>query len=197
MSEVKLALKEKVGEYEFTVYYPANPLYFSGGQKVEDASIFVTNAKVENWTESIKSNNSVKEAYTNSGYYVNKIELINQGLINKISLINTASTVIFLVLTLGVIALTWFDRGNFKIYLGALFLMIPTFYRFMDKGTSNLGVLIAYPILGFIASIVARLLASDGDFTLSGKEMKQSVAFLLMYFVFSLVFFMIPRVFIG
>ncbi|MEO1143317.1 MAG: hypothetical protein AAFW66_13400, partial [Pseudomonadota bacterium] len=27
--------KEKVGEYEFTVYYPANPLYFSGGQKVE------------------------------------------------------------------------------------------------------------------------------------------------------------------
>ena len=75
--------------------------------------------------------------------------------------------------------------------------MIPTFYRFMDKGTSNLGVLIAYPISGFIASIVARLLASDGDFTLSGKEMKQSVAFLLMYFVFSLVFFMIPRVFIG
>lgn len=197
VSEVKLALKEKVGEYEFTVYYKPNPLYFSGGQKVEDASIFVTNAKVENWTESIKSSNSVKEAYTNSGYYVNKIELINQGLINKISLINTASTVIFLVLTLGVIALIWFDRGNFQIYLGALFLMIPAFYRFIDKGTSNLGVLIAYPILGLIASIAARFLASDGDFTFGNKEMKQSVAFLLMYFVFSLVLFVIPRVFIG
>lgn len=197
VSEVKLDLKEKVGEYEFTVYYPANPLYFSGGQKVEDASIFVTNAKVENWTESIKSNNSVKEAYTNSGYYVNKIELINQGLINKISLINTASTVIFLVLTVGMIALIWFDRGNFKIYLGALFIMIPAFYRFMDKGTSNLGVLIVYPILGFIASIAARLLASDGDFKINIKEIKQSAAFLLMYFVFSLIFFVIPRVFIG
>lgn len=197
VSEVKLDLSEKVGEYAFEVYYNPNPLYFSGGQKVEDASIFVTNAKVENWTETTKSTDSVKEAYTNSGYYINKLELIDQGLINKISLINTASTVIFLVKTLGVIALIWFDRGNFQIYLGALFVIIPAFYRFIDKGTSNLGVLIAYPILGLIASIAARFLASDGDFTFGNKEMKQSLAFLLMYFVASLVLFMIPRVFIG
>lgn len=197
VSEVKLDLSEKVGEYAFEVYYAPNPLYFSGGQKVEDASIFVTNAKVENWTETTKSTDSVKEAYTNSGYYINKLELIDQGLINKISLINTASTVIFLVKTLGVIALIWFDRGNFQIYLGALFVIIPAFYRFIDKGTSNLGVLIAYPILGLIASIAARFLASDGDFTFGNKEMKQSLAFLLMYFVASLVLFMIPRVFIG
>lgn len=95
MSEVKLDLSEKVGEYAFEVYYNPNPLYFSGGQKVEDASIFVTNAKVENWTETTKSTDSVKEAYTNSGYYINKLELIDQGLINKISLINTISTVAF------------------------------------------------------------------------------------------------------
>lgn len=197
VSEVKLDLSEKVGEYAFEVYYDPNTLYFSGGQKVEDASIFVTNAKVENWTETTKSTDSVKEAYTNSGYYINKLELIDQGLINKISLINTASTVIFLVKTLGVIALIWFDRGNFQIYLGALFVIIPAFYRFIDKGTSNLGVLIAYPILGLIASIAARFLASDGDFTFGNKEMKQSLAFLIMYFVASLVLFMIPRVFIG
>ena len=197
VSEVKLSLKEKVGEYNFQVYYKANPLYFSGGQKVEDASVFVTNAKVENWTETTKSTNSVKEAYTNSGYYVNKLELINQGLINKISLINTISTVVLLVISLGVIALIWFDRGNFQIYLGAFFIMIPAFYRFIDKGTSNLGVLIAYPILGCIGSIAARYIGSEGEFKFGTKEMKQSVAFLLIYFVFSVIFFMIPRVFIG
>ena len=75
--------------------------------------------------------------------------------------------------------------------------MIPAFYRFIDKGTSNLGVLIAYPILGCIASIAARYIGSEGEFTFGSKEMKQSVAFLLMYFVFSVIFFMIPRVFIG
>lgn len=197
VSEVKLDLSEKVGEYAFEVYYNPNPLYFSGGQKVEDASIFVTNAKVENWTETTKSTDSVKEAYTNSGYYINKLELIDQGLINKISLINTISTVAFLVLTLAVIALIWLGKGSFPIYLGALFIMIPAFYRFMDKGTSNLGLLIIYPILGFIASIVARFLAADDDVTFGTKEMKQSLAFLLMYFVLSVVLFMIPRVFIG
>lgn len=197
VSEVKLDLSEKVGEYAFEVYYNPNPLYFSGGQKVEDASIFVTNAKVENWTETTKSTDSVKEAYTNSGYYINKLELIDQGLINKISLINTISTVAFLVLTLVVIALIWLGKGSFPIYLGALFIMIPAFYRFMDKGTSNLGVLIIYPILGCLASIVARFLAADEDVTFGTKEMKQSLAFLLMYFVASVVLFMIPRVFIG
>ena len=197
VSEVKLDLSEKIGEYAFEVYYNPNPLYFSGGQKVEDASIFVTNAKVENWTETTKSTDSVKEAYTNSGYYINKLELIDQGLINKISLINTISTVAFLVLTLAVIALIWLGKGSFPIYLGALFIMIPAFYRFMDKGTSNIGLLIIYPILGFIASIVARFLAADDDVTFGTKEMKQSLAFLLMYFVLSVVLFMIPRVFIG
>lgn len=197
VSEVKLNLSEKVGEYEFEVYCNPNPLYFSGGQKVEDASIFVTNAKVENWTETTKSTDSVKEAYTNSGYYINKLELINQSLINKISLINTIATVVFLVLTLGTIALIWIDKGSFPIYLGALFIMIPAFFRFMDKGTSNLGVLIVYPILGFIASIVARFLSTDEDATFGIKELKQSAAFLLMYFVISVVLFMIPRVFIG
>lgn len=197
VSEVKLDLSEKVGEYAFEVYYNPNPLYFSGGQKVEDASIFVTNAKVENWTETTKSTDSVKEAYTNSGYYINKLELIDQGLINKISLINTISTVAFLVLTLGIIALIWLGKGSFPIYLGALFIMIPAFYRFMDKGTSNLGVLIIYPILGCLASIAARFLAADEDATFGTKEMKQSLAFLLMYFVASVVLFMIPRVFIG
>lgn len=197
VSEVKLDLSEKIGEYAFEVYYNPNPLYFSGGQKVEDASIFVTNAKVENWTETTKSTDSVKEAYTNSGYYINKLELIDQGLINKISLINTISTVAFLVLTLAVIALIWLGKGSFPVYLGALFIMIPAFYRFMDKGTSNLGLLIIYPILGFIASIAARFLATDDDLTFGTKEMKQSLAFLLMYFVLSVVLFMIPRVFIG
>ena len=197
VSEVKLDLSEKVGEYAFEVYYNPNPLYFSGGQKVEDAPIFVTNAKVENWTETTKSTGSVKEANTNTGYYINKLELIDQGLINKISLINTISTIAFLVLTLVVIALIWLGKGSFPIYLGALFIMIPAFYRFMDKGTSNLGVLIIYPILGCLASIAARFLAEDEDVTFGTKEMKQSLAFLLMYFVASLVLFMIPRVFIG
>lgn len=75
--------------------------------------------------------------------------------------------------------------------------MIPAFYRFMDKGTSNLGVLIAYPILGCLGSIAARYIGTEGEFKFGTKEMKQSVAFLLIYFVFSVVFFMIPRVFIG
>ncbi|MDU1043758.1 MULTISPECIES: hypothetical protein [Peptoniphilus] len=197
VSEVKMDISEKVGEYEFQIYYDPNPLYFSGDQKVEDASVFVTNAKVENWTESTKTTDSVKEAYTNSGYYINKLELINQKLINKISLLNTMSTVVFLILTLGVIALIWFDKGSFPIYLGALFIMIPTFYRFIDKGTSNLGILIMYPILGCIASIAARFMSSEEEKTFGKNEMKQSIAFLLIYFVISVVLFMIPRVFVG
>lgn len=196
VSAIKLDLSEKVGEYDFTVYYAPNPLYFSGRQLVEDASIFITDAKVDNFTETTKVKDSIKEAYTNSGYYVNKLELIDQGLVNKISLLNTASTVAFLLAVVAVCALIWIERGNFFIYLGAMFVMIPTFFRFMDKGTSNMGVLIIYPILGFIASIFAKLM-DNKELKLGANDIKQSVAFGLIYFVICNILFMIPRAFIG
>jgi len=196
VSSIKLDLSEKVGDYNFTVYYAPNPLYFSGGQLVEDASIFITDAKVDNFSETTKAKDSIKEAYTNSGYYINKLELIDQGLVNKISLLNTISTVAFLLLAVAVCALIWFNKGNFFIYLGAMLIMIPTFYRFIDKGTSNFGILIAYPILGFVAAICAKLM-DNKEFKLGVNDIKQSVAFGLIYFVICTVIFIIPRVFIG
>lgn len=194
-SEIKLDLTESIGDYDFTIYYKPSPLYFSGSQLVENASVFVTNAKVSDWQESTKKTDSIKEAFNNSGYYINKLETVNEKLVSKISTLNTISTVLFIVLAIATIGLIWMNRGNLMIFLAALFIMIPTFYRFIGKGTSNLGILIAYPILAFIASIVAKLLSKE-NMKLSANDFKQSLAFTICYFIASIVLFIIPRTFI-
>ncbi len=195
LSEIKLDLSEEIGEYDFTVYYKPSPLYFSGAQRVEDVSVFVTNSKVNDWQESTKKTDSVKEAFNNSGYYINKLETVNEKLVSKIATLNTVSTVLFILITIATLALLWIKKGNFKIYLVSLFVMIPTFYRFIGKGTSNLGVLIAYPILAFIASIIAKLISKE-EIKLNKNDLKQSLAFAILYFIASIVLFIIPRTFI-
>lgn len=196
VSEVKLNLTEKIEDYNFSIYYVPNPLYFSGGQLVENTSVFVTNAKVSDWQESTKTTDSIKEAFNNSGYYINKLELINEKIVSKISTINTVTTILFLVLALATIALIWIGKGNLMIYLAALFVMIPSFYRFIGKGTSTWGIILIYPLLAFIASLVAKLLANNSEKKLTTNDFKQSLAFTILFFVICIIIFIIPRTFI-
>lgn len=191
-SYVKIPVNSKVSDYKFSIYYDPTTLYFSGKKPVEEASIFVTNAKVENWVDNTKRAGSIKEAINNSGYYINRLEIINESLVSRISVINTISTILFIAMALVLALFIWLNKENFIFYLIPMLVMIPTFYRFIDKGTSTLGILIIYPILAFIASLGAKVMTNEKN-SLAIKDLKQSLAFTILYFVISLIIFIIPR----
>lgn len=193
-SVLKLPLTSKVNKYQFTVFYDPQPLMYSDGRKVEDATVFLTNARVEDWQESTKGTNSAKEAFSKSGYYVNQLELINESLVTKISFVNTLSTVLFLLSCIMMGILIWMNHKKFIFFLIPMLIMIPSSYRFLEYGVSTLGLLIAFPILAFIAALIAHIMARP-TIKMEKKEIKQSVAFAIVFFLFSLVLFIIPRAF--
>lgn len=193
-SSVKLPLSSKVGKYAFTLYYPLEPLNYTQHRKVEDATVFLTNARVEEWQESNKGTDNVKEAFSTSGYYVNRLELINDSLVTKIIFTNTLSTVLFILSCIFVLALIWLNKRKFSLFLVPMLVMIPSGYRFLEYGVSTWGILVAFPILAFIASMVAHLMTRP-LIHVEKKDAKQSLAFAILFFLFSVVVFIIPRAF--
>lgn len=195
LSTIRIPLIEEKAPYSFTIYYKASSLYFSGGRKVEDTSVFITNARMSDFRESTKSTDSLKEAFNDSGYYVNKLELINDKFVSRINILNTLSTIVFLGCIAFVCLLIWLNKKNNLYYLIPMFVMIPTFYRFIGKGTRTIAILIIYPILGFIASYLSKLLTKD-ELKIETKDLKQSLAYTIAYFAICIILFIVPRAFL-
>ncbi len=194
-SVMRIPLEEKIGDYSFTVYYKPENLLFSGRRVVEKTSVFITNARMSDFKESTKTTDSIKEAFNDSGYYVNKLEMINSSFVSRINILNTLATVVFLVLCLFVVVMIWFNRNNYILYVVPMFIMISTFYRFIDKGSSNLGIIIIYPILGFIGALAGKLISKD-VVMVDKKDLKQSLGLALMYLCFCIIVFIVPRAFL-
>ena len=150
---------------------------------------------MSDFKESTKTTDSIKEAFNDSGYYVNKLEMINSSFVSRINILNTLATVVFLVLCLFVVVMIWFNRNNYILYVAPMFIMISTFYRFIDKGSSNLGIIIIYPILGFIGALVGKLISKD-VVMVDKKDLKQSLGLALMYLCFCIIVFIVPRAFL-
>lgn len=195
LTTIRIPLVEREGSYSFDAYYRPESLLFSGGRIVERTSIFLTNARVSDFKESTKITDSIKEAFNDSGFYVNKLELINDKLVTRINIVNTCATIGFLFSMIFLIAMIWFNKANHFYYLIPMLAIIPTFYRFLGKGTSNLGILLIYPILGFLAAFSSKLISKD-HVEVESKDLKQSLAFALAFYAFCILFFIIPRAFI-
>ncbi|MDO5715629.1 MAG: hypothetical protein Q4P25_03525 [Tissierellia bacterium] len=194
-SMVKLPLSSENGNYKFTLYYPFEELIYSDDRVVEQASVFLTNARVDDWQESTKKKESSKEAFSKSGYYVNRLEIAKDRLVTRITAVNTISTVLFILSTIVVLAMIWFGKNKFFFYFIPMLIIIPSFYRFLDFGASSTGVLLIYPLMAFIASIGAKMMSKPEDKPLDKKDAKQSLAFTFIYLILSLIIFILPRAF--
>ncbi|VFB16241.1 Uncharacterised protein [Urinicoccus massiliensis] len=200
ISQMRVPLSSKVADYAFTVYEKPIPLYSRNYDKLADLSVFITNARMDRFTDSniAKKGSSLKvntKADSQAGTYVNHLERIDEGKLNNISLRKNICTVLFIVSLIASALFIWLDKN--KLFYGAMIfmmIMIPSFYPLMDVGVSTLAMLLLYPLLAFIAALASKLMHYD-QVKLTTNDLKQSFAFTIVFFILNMVIFILPRAF--
>ena len=192
-SEIRVPLKSEEDTYSFSVIYKPRELFYKNKVLLSKTSVFLTNAKVDKFTNEKKINDGEEQTFSESGFYVNTQEINTKSVLSKISLTNTLCAIIFLLSTLVILLSIWLDKSSIKkLMVIPLMLMVVTFYRFVGYGSTTFGVLVVMTLLAYIASVISKLMVKD-NLIISKKELKQSLAYAIGFFVVVLIVLIIPR----
>lgn len=199
-SQIRIPLTNEVSEYAFSVYEEPLPMYSRNYEKLADLSVFVTNARMDRFTDNNLVNKGSKvKAQTKSdiqaGFYENYLERIHEKKINSIALRKNIFTAVFIVSLLAALVLIVLDKDKlFTLAMVLMMLMIPSFYPVMDVGVSTQAMLLLYPVLAFVAAVFTKLMAYD-RIKIGTKDLKQSLGFTIIFFIANVLLFILPRAF--
>ncbi|MGO1581020.1 MAG: hypothetical protein ACTHWZ_06400 [Peptoniphilaceae bacterium] len=192
-SYIRVPLQEEESTYSFTLYYKPRDLIYNQDKKVASSSVFITNAKVDKFTNSQKMGENENPTFNEGGFYVNAQELKDNSAISKISLLNNITSILFIISLVGVLAIIWLDKKSLsKLYIPLFMVIILTFYRFLGIGASTLAILIILPIISYLGACIARLMEKT-TLILTKKELKQNLAYTILFFLLLLIIVVIPR----
>lgn len=194
-SSIKVPLKSSEDTYSITLYYDPNRLMYSGDDVLTETTAFITNGKVTKFISAEDMGENENPSFTEQGFYVNAQEIKNDNNLSKLSLGNNLNNLIFVISTIALAVLLWFDKKNLSIlYLPLLYLILLTFYRFLGMGATTLGILIIMPILAYIGAVISKLMIKeDVVYTLNKKELKQCLLFAILFLIFVLIVLVVPR----
>ncbi|MDO5713792.1 MAG: hypothetical protein Q4Q07_05110 [Tissierellia bacterium] len=199
-SELRVPMREAIKDYKFTVYESPRSLVYRGKTKLADTAVFLTNGRIEKFTDAKlaeeKSGISPStKTDSQSGLYINSLELIHDKAVKNLSLVANINSVLFIGSTLVLLVLLWLDKEKLQpLYMVLMMIILVTFHRFIDSGVSTKAVLLIYPIYAFIAACLSKLMGKD-EIWLSKNELKQSIGFTIIFFVLILIIIIIPRAF--
>lgn len=192
-SEIRVPLSESVKDYKFRISYFPKELVYSNNNKLSTLSVFLTNARVDNFTDSEHINQSEVQSFNESGMYVNVLEQYNEGKINSINFWRNVNNVIFILSTIVVLGLIWLDRTS-NPYILILLMMANalTLYRFFEIGITTYGVLIAFPLLGILSVISGRLMSRE-NFVFNKYDFTQSLGGAILLLIFAILLYILPK----
>ena len=197
-SELRIPMRETVKDYKFTVIQEPRSLVYRGKTKLADTSVFLTNGRIEKFTDTKLAKDKSEltpstKTDSQSGLYINSLELINDQKVKNLSLVNNVNSILFIGATLLLLVLLWLDKERLRLfYMILMMVILITFHGFIDTGVSTKAVLLIYPIYAFIAACLSKLMGKD-EIKLSKNECKQSLGFTLIFMVVMLIIIIIPR----
>lgn len=194
-SEIRVPLSESIKDYKFRISYEPKKLIYSENKKLAKLTVFLTNTRVENFTDSEYINQSEVQSFNESGMYVNVLELYDEKTINSMDFWNNVNNVIFILSIIVVLALIWLEK-TYNPYIIILLLMINslTGYRFFEVGIATRGVIFIFPILGIIATITGRMMARD-RIAFNKFDFSQSLGGAILLLIIGVFLYVVPKTF--
>ncbi|MDO5027924.1 MAG: hypothetical protein Q4E36_01550 [Bacillota bacterium] len=192
-SEIRVPLAEAVKNYKFRITYEPKRLVYDEGVELSKVSVFLTNSRVDNFTDGEYINASETQSFNESGMYVNVLEIYDGEKISSMNFWHKVNNVLFILSVILVLALIWFDRLK-SPYLMILAMMVSilTFFRFFELGVSVRAVLIAFPIFGFLDVIVGRQTMRD-KFAFNKYDFSQGLLGALLMFFLAMIVYLLPK----
>lgn len=193
VSEIRVPLSESVKNYKFRLSYDPKILIYSEGKELAKTSVFLTNARVDNFTDGEYVNSSEILSFNESGMYINALEVYDEESITNISFWKNVNNVVFILSVIISLILIWLDRINSPYFLITTILVsILTFYRFFEFGVSTLATVTVFPILGILAVIIGRLTSRE-KIQFNKYDFAQGLLGAFTLFILSLILYIMPK----
>lgn len=193
-SEMRVPLSENIKVYKFRISYEPKRLTYYENTDLAKTSVFLTNARVDNFTDGEYLYKSETQSFNESGMYVNVIEVFNEETINNINFWNNVNNVVFILSIIVILGLIWFQKVKNPYFIIFLMLIgILTVYRFLQIGVSPIATITVFPILGIITVIFGRLMSRD-KIIFNKYDFTQSIIGAVFMAVFGLLLYVLPLV---
>lgn len=194
-SQIRVPLSESVKNYKFKLTYKPRYLTYSEENVLGNMSAFLTNARVDSFTDTEYTDHHETQSFVEAGMYVNTLEMYNSAKISNINMFKNLNNVIFILSVILMLAIIWLDKmPNEYFAIGIMMVTSLTFYRFLDTGVSTKAALFAFPVIGFIIVLLGRFMKRD-KFKVNRYDFPQGLAGAILLTVLAVFVYVIPKTF--
>ena len=191
-SEMRVPLSEDIKDYGFNLSYRPKSLIYKNNSKLSQLSAFVTNARVDKFTDDTYANDAEIYSFNEGGMYVSLVEEYDQSQISRINIFRNINNVLFVLSAIITLFVIWSDRLNSPLYkIIPMLVSVVRFYGFFNVGLSLLAAILILPILGFITVLLGKIMNKD-SISFNKYDFSQSLLGAISMFVIGLIFFVIP-----
>ena len=193
ISEIRVPLSEEVGEYQFRLLYKPFNLVYRRDEKLSDMAVFVTNTRVDKFTELDNDEDLHTESFIESGMYVNLYERYNKGKVGRIELASNIFIAIFVLSVLAMLFIIWREIYNPLATVAIMIVTSLTFYKFINQGVSSKGVLLIAPILGILSVVLGKQINRE-DIRFNKYDISQGLLGGVILLVLGIIIYILPSV---
>lgn len=196
-SEMRIPLSEDVEDYAFTIVTDPATVTDYTGKTMADIGVFLTNVKMEKFSDALgiedKGLRPETSTKTQSGVYMNTLELIDGKVMSRTSTAKTVAIAASVIAVVCGMALLLLDKGKLLpvVYVAmVLFAFAIPVARL--KAPSNAGIFIGLPLLAFVGYLLFKLMTRS-RLKLKAVDFRQALGMAIVVFVLATYIFAVPR----
>lgn len=196
-SEMRIPLSEDVEDYAFTIVTDPATVTAYTGKTMADIGVFLTNVKMEKFSDALgiedKGLRPETSTKTQSGVYMNTLELIDGKVMSRTSTAKTVAIAASVIAVVCGMALLLLDKGKLLpvVYVAmVLFAFAIPVARL--KAPINAGIFIGLPLLAFVGYLLFKLMTRS-RLKLKAVDFRQALGMAIVVFVLATYIFAVPR----
>ncbi len=162
-SELRIPLDEKTEDYVFSVVTKPATVSVRSGKNLADIGVFITNGKMDKFTDALDvKDKGVKPQVTTktqSGTYVNSLELIDSSVQSRLNVVRTISIIACVVSAAGGLLIILTDRKKlYPFVYGGMVLFLLALPKALLQAPNNWAIFIVFPLIAFAGYLLYKLM---------------------------------------
>ncbi|NLY21462.1 MAG: hypothetical protein GXZ08_09300 [Tissierellia bacterium] len=189
---VPLTDNEDVNTYKFRLTYTPRYLVSGNDNVIGKMGVFLTNGRVDKFTDSSYELKSETSKFTNAGMQVYTLEVFDDAKLGRMDTFKNINNVIFIMSVIGMVILVAASKKiNEFAAIGLMFISILTFYKFFGVGVSPKATYTALPIMAFITVLLGKQMPKD-KIEFGKYDFSQALVGAVIFSIISILVFVLP-----
>ncbi|MDO5725261.1 MAG: hypothetical protein Q4P29_03045 [Tissierellia bacterium] len=191
-SQIRVPLTEAINTYKFRLVYEPRELIYSKDTKIGELAVFLTNARIDKFTDNKYDSKTETHSYVESGINIKALEVYDEAKLQKIANINKLNNALFVISVIGAIIIIALNKTNNLMFLtAAMSVTVLTFYRFMQRGIAPKATFTAIPIIAFITYILIKIITKE-KLKFKKTDFTQALVYSIVMMLISVMVFALP-----